>query len=263
MRKKEERKYFEKEWREMKASLKAYLQKEQQEDLHHFRVQVKKISAFLILSESTGHHPVLTNHFKPIKRIFKKAGNIRNAYMNIELGKTYQIENDTYINQQQELQSQTNAKFKANSHKNLKKINSVYKVLKEKIKAISDVHISLFYQNRLQLIANSLTGIQFNEGLHTNRKQLKILIYNYKLTHPIIATGFNEPYLDQVQTAIGNWHDHVQAIDLFSGNQVNDKAAVNSLKKQNIKYKTRITHLTKNIYNQATTTVEIPLEQVS
>ena len=263
MKKKEERKYFDKEWRDMQASLKAYLKKEQPEDLHHFRVQVKKIRAFLILSESTEHHPKLTKHFKPVKRIFKKAGNIRNAYMNLELGKTYKIKNTAYINHQQGLQSQISAKFKANSHKNLKKINDVHKVIAGKIKTINDVHINLFYQNRLQLIADSLTGVQFNEQLHTNRKLLKILIYNYKLTHPVIATGFNERYLEQVQAAIGNWHDHVQAIELFSGNEVNDKAAVSSLKKQNIKYKTHITHLSKDLYNRATTAVELPIEQVS
>jgi CHAD domain-containing protein len=263
MTKKEEIKYFEKEWKEMKASLKAFLQNEQQSDLHHFRVQVKKISAFLILSESTDRHPVLIKHFKPVKRIFKQAGNIRNAHINLELGKTYKIDNESYINQQQDLQSQTHAQFKANGHKNLKKIDSVYKVLKEKIKAINDVHISLFYQNQLQQIANSLATVQFNEALHTNRKQLKILIYNYKLTHPAVAIGFNEHYLDQVQTAIGHWHDHVQAIDLFSGNKVNDKTAANALKKQNTKYRTRITHLTKDLYNQATTTVDLPVQQVS
>jgi CHAD domain-containing protein len=263
MKKKEEIKYFDKEWKDMKASLKAYLQKEQPEDLHHFRVQVKKIRAFLILSESTEHHPKLIKYFKPIKEIFKEAGDIRNAYINIELGKTHKINNDTYISHQQELQSQTSVKFKANSHKNLKTIDAVHKVLKEKIRAINDVHISLFYQNKLQLISDSLTKPQFNEALHTNRKLLKVLIYNHKLTYPVVATGFNEHYLDQVQTAIGNWHDHVLAIDLFSGSQVNDKAAVSSLKKQNTKYKTHITHLTKDLYNKATTTVELPVEQVS
>ncbi|MEN0052985.1 MAG: CHAD domain-containing protein [Mucilaginibacter sp.] len=263
MKKKEERRYFDKEWKEMKASLKAYLQQEQQHDLHQFRIQVKKIRAFLILSESTEHHPKLIKCFKPVKKIFKKAGEIRNAYINIELGKTYKIQNDVYLSHQQELQSQTSTRFKANGPKYLKKVNAVYKALKEKIKSINNVHISLFYQNNLQLIASSLAGFQFNEALHTNRKLLKVLIYNHKLTHPVIATGFNERYLDQVQTAIGNWHDHVQAIDLFSGNPINDETAVASLKKQNTKYKNRLTRLTKDLYNQATTTAELPIEQVS
>jgi len=263
MKKKEERRYFDKEWNDMKASLKAYLQTEQPVDLHHFRVQVKKIRAFLILSESTEHHPMLIKHFKPVIKIFKKAGNIRNAYMNLELGKIYKIANHNYINQQQDLHSQTSTDFKANSHRYLKEIDRVHEILKAKIKSINNVHISLFYQNRLHLVADSLKGIQFNEQLHTNRKLLKVLLYNYKLTHPVVATSFNVPYLEQVQEAIGNWHDHVQAIDLFTGNGLNDKTAVSSLKKQNIKHKTRITNLTKDMYNQATTTVELPVEQVS
>jgi CHAD domain-containing protein len=57
MKKREERKYFDKEWKGMRDSLKAFLKEECQEDLHRFRVQIKKLRAFLILADSTDHHP--------------------------------------------------------------------------------------------------------------------------------------------------------------------------------------------------------------
>lgn len=263
MKKKEERKYFEKEWKEMQTSLKSYLKKEQQEDLHKFRVQVKKLRAFLILSGSTDHGPDLIKHFKPVRKIFKKAGEIRNAYMNQELGKMHQVASDEFMHNQRQLQVTASREFKLHHAKYLEEIKDVHKTIKGEIKPVSDVHINLFYQSQLQQIAGSFTDIKFNDQLHTNRKQVKILIYNHKLAHKALNVGFNENYLEQVQTAIGDWHDHVLAMELFAGDGAKNKAAFNNLKKPDTKLKKHIIGLTKDFYNQATTAVEVPVEQLS
>jgi CHAD domain-containing protein len=263
MKKREERKYFDKEWKDMKASLESYLKKEQQEDLHHFRVQVKKLRAFLILSDSTEQHPKLTQHFKSVRMIFKQAGEIRSAYINLELGKAHQTDNGIFMSDQHQLQLNASSKFKSNGIKNLEKLKDSHQLLKEKIKPVSDLHINLFYQKQLHQIADILTKPKFDDQLHTCRKQVKILIYNHKLTHAALGTGVNTDYLDLVQIAIGDWHDHVLAIELFSSNEAKDQAAVSSLKKQDSKFKNHITSLTKDFYNRATTVVELPVEQLS
>ncbi|MDR6945116.1 CHAD domain-containing protein [Mucilaginibacter pocheonensis] len=263
MKKKEERKYFDKEWKEMKTSLESYLKREQQEDLHKFRVQVKKIRAFLILSDSAGHHPDLIKHFKPVRKIFKKAGEIRNAYMNQKLGKIHQIASDEFMHNQHQLQVTANEKFKLHHAEYLEDIKEAHKNIREKIKPVSDVHINLFYQHQLQQIADSLAQLKFNDQLHTNRKQVKILIYNHKIAHKVLNTGFNENYLEQVQTAIGDWHDHVLAMELFADDNVKNKAAFNNLKQPDKRLREHISGLTADFYNQATTAVEVPVEQLS
>jgi CHAD domain-containing protein len=259
MKKREEKKYFDKEWKAMKSSLNAFFNKEEQEDLHHFRVQVKKLRAFIILSDSTGHQPNLTLYFKPVKKIFKEAGEIRNAYMNQQLAKAHQPASNDFMSSQHQLQTDATTRFKSMKVKHLEKIKDVHAIIKGKIRSISNVRTSLFYQNLLQQISGTLTNLKFNEALHDCRKQVKILIYNHKLVHTVLAIGFNEDYLHQVQTAIGDWHDNVLAIELYSG----DKAMVTNLKKQGTKLKRDITALAKDFFDQATTVVELPVEQIS
>ncbi|MDB5288332.1 MAG: hypothetical protein JWR05_3281 [Mucilaginibacter sp.] len=263
MNKKQERDYFDKEWDDMKASLKSYLKKEQQEDLHRFRVQVKKLRAFIILSDSADQHPKLAGHFKPVRKIFKEAGEIRNAYMNQKLGESQHIHNDEFMNGQHQLQVTASGKFKLKKVKFLKRLKDVHHELKRKIQPISDLHVNLFYQTQLEQIANFLEKIEFNDQLHDCRKQVKILLYNYKLTQPVLDTKLNEEYLKVIQTEIGDWHDHILAIELFSSDEVKDNAAVINLKKQDDKLKSDITATTKDFYNQATTVVDLPVEQVS
>jgi CHAD domain-containing protein len=260
---KQERAYFDKEWADMEASLKSYLKKEQQEDLHRFRVQIKKLRAFIILSDSDEQHLKLAGHFKPVRKIFKQAGEIRNAYMNQKLGESQQIHNDEFINSQHQLQIKAGREFKSKKVRFLKRLKDVQHVLKRKIQPISDLHINLFYQIQLEQIAVFFAKIKFNEQLHDCRKQVKILVYNYKLTQPVLDMGFNEEYLKQLQAVIGDWHDHVLAIELFSSDEVKDNAAVINLKKQDGKLKSNITAITKDFYNRATTVVDVPIEQVS
>jgi len=247
----------------MKAYLKSWLKKEQQEDLHRFRVQVKKLLAFLILTDSAGEHRKLINRFKAVKNIFKQAGVIRNAYMNRELAEAQQIHDAAFMNNQFQLQVKASQKFKSKKAGFFRKIKGSYQTLKRKIAPISDLHIDLYYETQLKQIAFILAEPQFDERLHQCRKQAKNLIYNHKLIQRAPGSGFNTAYLEQVQTTIGDWHDHVLAIKLFSNNAANDRAAVTRLKRRETKLKQDIIALTEDFYNRATTVVSIQVEQLS
>jgi CHAD domain-containing protein len=259
MKKAEEIKYFDKEWKDMKASLESFLLEGIQENLHRFRVQVKKLTAFIILADSAEHFPKLAKHFKPARKVFKQAGEVRDIYMNLELAKKYNTGNDAFLIEQHQLLEKTTGEFILNGNKHLQKLKDTRKAFKGKIKPISDLHIGLFYQTRLEQIAASLAKIKFDDRLHQCRKLIKVLIYNLKLVRHLPDTGFNEDYLGQVQTAIGDWHDNVLATALFS----NDKETVSLLKKQNTRLKKYIKSLVEDFYNRATTVVEIPVEQIS
>jgi CHAD domain-containing protein len=263
MKKREEENYFDNQWETMTTSLAEYLETENPEELHRFRVQVKKLRAFVILADSVEGTPLLAPLFKPVKSVFKKAGEIRNAYMNQQLGKAHHTGNNLLMESQQLLEVNATRDFKLAGAKHLDKIKQAQHSLEQKILPISNLHINLFYQKLLQQIAATVKNIKFNEDLHQCRKRVKILIYNLKLVRPVLTLGFNEDYMDQVQTAIGDWHDNVLAIELFAGGGANDKEIAASLKKQQAALKKNITVLTRDFYNQATTVVELPIEQLS
>ncbi|MEP6614908.1 MAG: CHAD domain-containing protein [Mucilaginibacter sp.] len=263
MKKREEENYFNKQWQTMTASLAAYLETEDPEDLHRFRVQVKKLRAFVVLADSVEGASLLAPLFKPVKSVFKKAGEIRNAYMNQQLGKAHHTGNNLLMESQQLLEVNASRDFKLAGSKHLDKIKQTQHLIEGKIQPISNLHINLFYQKLLQRVAVTVKNIKFNEGLHDCRKLVKILVYNLKLVRPVLTIGFNEDYMHQVQTAIGDWHDNVLAIALFSGGGDSDKAIVAALKKQQAMLKRNITAFTKDFYTQATTVVELPIEQLS
>lgn len=247
----------------MKTHLKSFLKDEQQEDLHRFRVQVKKIRAFLILADSAKKHPEFSKLFNPVRVVFKQAGEIRNAYLNLELGKAHQKGMDEFLIAQHQSLDKAIEAFKLDKDKHLEKIKKTYKKLIEKIAPVDDIHISLFYINHLEQIAGWLAELKFDDRLHVCRRLIKILIYNHKLVHAHLHISFSEGYLEGVQTAIGDWHDNVVAMELYSGDEVKDKRAIASLKKQDTKHKNNIKLLVKDFYERATTAVETPVEQIS
>ena len=263
MKIKQQAKYFDKQWDEMKSALKIFLKDGDHEDLHTFRVQVKKLRSFIVLADSDTHEVKLAKHFKPVKQIFKQAGIIRNAYNALGLAKAHQMEQDDFVLDQQKIMEDAASDFKLNGDKYLKKLKSTHEEIIEHIKPVSDLHINLFYETQLHHIANSLTEVKFDESLHEARTRMKVLIYNYKLVQPVLDAGFNEDYLQDVQSAIGDWHDNDVAIQLFSGNGSVDKDAVSRLKKKHAKLKNNISSLVADFYEQATTVTEVPVEQVS
>ena len=251
MKKKNGVKYFEQEWKGMTAHLKSYLKTEEQEDLHQFRVKIKKLRAFLILLDSTKQHSAMVKQFKPIKKIFKQAGALRDAYLNLEFIKLFQPENTI---DQNILIKKATAEFKSNGDKYLWKIKRVHRPLKKEIKSIKDVSINHFYNGQLQQIALMLTRRQFNEQLHDCRKRIKILLYNYKPAREPLNIKLNEEYLEHLQQAIGDWHDQVVSITRLSQDSASEATLLGEMNKGVTKLKGKIISLKQDFYRRAVVT---------
>lgn len=263
MKKKEEKEYFNTEWKEMKAALKVYLETGEQDDLHKFRVQVKKLRAMLILADSAGNKSQLKKDFKPVRQIFKKAGDIRNAYINLKLAREYKVEDDVFVLEQNKLMEDAANAFKLKGEKYMDKLKAVHKNIENGIKPISDAHISQFYSEHLHHISNSLTNLRFDNSLHECRSWIKILLYNYKLAEPSLQFKINEDYLRDIQATIGDWHDNILAKELFAANELKDPALLGNINRKHTKLENNIKKLVPDFYSFATTTVEQMIEQLS
>ena len=263
MKKKEEKKYIDKEWRATVHHLKAFIKKGEQESLHRFRTGVKKLRAFFTLAESVKNGQGIIKPFKPVRKVFKQAGEIRNAYINTQLGKSQQATQMDFINGQEQIMNALAGQFKAEGQQHLATLAKVKPKLKKRIPKVPNLHIRLYYQQQLEHIAAGLQQHQFGEDLHACRKQIKMLIYNYHLVKPKLEQPFNQEYLEQVQTVIGNWHDNQVATDLFAAEAMQDEKAKTLLKKQAVALKKEVARLLKGFYERATTVTELPLPQVS
>jgi len=255
MKKKEEIKYLDKEWKKMSAHLEAFLGSGDQEELHQFRVQVKKVNAMLSLFERTSRQHGLLKDFKPVKKIFKHAGHIRDAHTNLQLSARFGLKNQAFQDNQQYIIKQGTGDFQQKAKKYLKDIKASYRDLKKQLKQIDDSAIEAYYKRQLEQIAGSLETSKFSDEMHDNRKLIKILIYNHKLANKALdgALCVNTEYLDELQSRLGEWHDHVVAAQLFASPELNDKPVVTLINKQNSSIKRVIKSLVNNFMEKATT----------
>ena len=195
----------------------------------------------------------LLRDFKPVKKIFKHCGLIRNAYINLQLGERYHLESEQFKNSQQLIIDNGTLELKALENKYLKTIKVVYARINEDFKMISNNCINEFYNQNLEQVAGMLDQLEFNEALHTARKQIKTLLYNRKVAQKALAGKLqvNNDYLDKLQDSIGNWHDNMLAIDLFSMPELNDRPVITRIKRQNTKLKKSISILAKSFTKKA------------
>ncbi len=254
MKKKDETKYLDKEWVEINTRLEAFLETGDQEELHKFRVQIKKLRAMLLLFEKTSKENGLLKHFKPVRKIFKYAGNIREAHTNLELSARFGLKNELFESGQQKIIHEGTAEFRSKGREFLKDIKTAHQKIKKQIPKVDDSQIAAFYKKQLEQIAASLAISGFTEDMHANRKLIKILVYNYKLAGQALdgKIPFNLAYLDKLQEAIGKWHDNLVAEQLFSSPALNDQAIVTKIKRINSGVKRSITLLVKNFLKKAT-----------
>jgi CHAD domain-containing protein len=253
MKKKKEKIYFNDQWYEMATHLKGFIKNGDQEELHLFRVQVKKLRAMLeLLDTNSTKHP-LSKDFKPVRKIFKRCGEIRNAFINLQYGQRFQFKNeDFFISHLYEIEKGTN-EVKELGKQYLKVIENVYDDISDDLNSVDNRAIVQFYESKLYTIASSLDNLQFNDELHATRKQIKTLIYNRKIAHGALEGKLliSNDYLDKLQALIGDWHDNLLALELFSSAGFNSKPVITRIKSQNTRLKRSITALAHDFERKA------------
>lgn len=242
MKKKDEKAYFNEQWELMLTHFKAFIKTCEQEQLHLFRVQVKKLRAMLELLDIGSSKAYLSKDFKPIKKIFKHGGDIRNAYINLQFSVRYQFKSEEFLMDQLYAIENGANEFKISGKKYLKAIKEAHHEIAGDLRPVNNNTIVEFYKTRLDHIAMALDKLQFNDDLHDTRKQIKMLVYNRKIAHKALdgKLQINNDYLDKLQDMIGNWHDNVLALELFSSAEAVYKPVITKIKRQNTRLKRSI-----------------------
>ena len=237
----------------MNIHLKAFLASGDQEELHKFRVQIKKVKAMLSLFENTSKQHGLLKDFKPVRKIFKYAGQIRDAYTNLQLSARYKLKNELFETGQQKIIEEGITEFKHQGKNHIKHIKDAYKQLTKQLKGLDNSAIAYYYKKQLEEISGNFAVSGFTEDMHTNRKLIKILVYNHKLADKAlnVSVPFNTVYLDKLQAAIGEWHDNVVAARLFSTPELNDKPVVTKINRKNGSIKRTITLMADDFLKKA------------
>ncbi|HEY4195866.1 MAG TPA: CHAD domain-containing protein [Mucilaginibacter sp.] len=253
MKKKDEKVYFNDQWGLMVVHFKAFVKTGDQEELHLFRVQVKKLRAMLELLDTSSAKRQLSKDLKPVRKIFKHCGEVRNAYINLQLGVNYQFKNEEFLlGQLSEIEKGTD-EIKELAKQYLKAIKLSHRIIANDIKPVDNDAILQFYKSKLDQITNALDNLQFNDELHNARKQIKTLLYNRKIVHKALEgkLQINNEYLDKLQGLIGDWHDNILALELFSAAEMNYKPVITKIKRQDTRLKRSIAVLVQEFRKKA------------
>jgi CHAD domain-containing protein len=253
MKRKDEKAYFTDQWEQMLTHFKAFVKTDDQEELHLFRVQVKKMRALLELldTDSPKHH--LSTDFKPVRKIFKHCGEIRNAYIHLQLSVRYQFKNEEFLmGQLYEIEKGT-SEVKRLAKKYLKAIKALNEKISDDLKSVDDDAIVRFYKTKLIQVSTILANLQFNDELHNARKQIKTLVYNRKIAHKVLEgkLEIDNNYLDKLQGLIGDWHDNILALELFSAPDLNYKPVITKIQRRNTRLKRSIAVLVQEFEKKA------------
>lgn len=202
------------------------------EALHELRVETKKLRACLSLLP-LGTHPIHPGT-KGIKEVYKTAGQIRSAQINLELLEHLKLENDAFRQEQEKIIREASHAFCAHAQQYRHKVRKVEEHLQAATSDIKPRQVRAFFTERTAKLSLFFSaGTLDTAGLHQARKDVKELLYIHNLLPPALAAslGVNTKYLDTLQHKIGSWHDRAETLALLQSSGAADPALVSELEK--------------------------------
>jgi len=226
-----QQKYLQKRIEEIEMYLIKFCKYLKQEDLHALRIALKKYRALVFLSGKMAKKKKLKQNLLPMKDFFQKAGEIRSIYVHQKLLIKHAIKNKDLLNALQlDLEKKTHdfiEKSATHLNHNLKAHKHILKRLTKPEKG----QIFSFFDAYLKTLENCLNS---SEDFHECRKQLKRLLYLKEIFTPkaLEKLGFNFKYIDELQDAIGTWHDALMLRDFLLETKGVNKRLLSKIEKE-------------------------------
>lgn len=214
LKKSRQRAHFNEVWESMLAHLLAYCETHESEELHQFRVQVKKIKALLVILQG----PEARKRLAPLQAIFKHAGKIRSTQIYLQLLRQYQ---PAHLNRQRQLQQTEQAASRLFCLKYdacVRTLDRLYKTCLRHFRKIDDELVLRYYDKQLKKLRRFFAdGRRSAAKLHKSRKRIKKLLYLQALLPNKLRkkAGLDTAAFDRLQDSIGHWHDVAAAAILL------------------------------------------------
>lgn len=231
MKKRRQRTHFNEVWRSMLTHLLAFYDTQNPEALHQFRVHVKKIRAMLLLSEDDPP----AKELKALLSIFRHAGNIRSAWIHLRLFNRYRVTGGALQKAQENILVRETRRFYAKRKTYVKTLEKVRPALAGSFRDVENKTVVRFYKNRLQKMARFFARTENTmDELHQTRKKIKNLLYLHAFLPKRLVKKLklDTDRLDQLQDAIGKWHDVVLAVELLKKEGFSDKKILAGLERR-------------------------------
>lgn len=258
-------KFIRKRCHEIRHQVKTFCTTRDGEALHTLRVEVKKLRAALALLQccSTHHHL----HSKGLKDVYKAAGAIRTAQINLKILQDLGVENKAFSDEQQRIIEEGMVAFCLAAHEYSRAVRGVQEDLEESTTAIKPQKVRSLFAGRIQKLSLFFSAPALDTvALHNTRKETKELMYMYTLLPLTLAASLplNKDYLDQVQHQLGAWHDNAVTLSLLQGFEHTDPVVLAKLQQADASLLGEIKELTTGFEQKISTVPDadrIPAEK--
>jgi CHAD domain-containing protein len=196
-----------------------------EKSLHRLRLEVKKIRALVELAKvRSGKRAAV--HFSGLKKMFREAGVIRDAGSQVRFLEERHLLSKEHRERQTRSIQMAAESFAAHIHDYRKKGKKASKRLKTEMHTMHARRVLRWYGR--EIIRTGLLLSSTGEELHEARKKIKTMLYVQKVLPAAMTKRIrlNTGYLDQLQEAIGQWHDAVVAIGDWAEDNPEGKRAV-------------------------------------
>lgn len=181
------------------------------EDIHQFRLSLKKLKSF-----SKFLCPNDKNCLKVLKTAFSQSGYIRDIHNAGLIAESHFVISGTKKNIWQREFNTASQKFAFHASEYLKSFMKVSNHLQKKIEPVSFHRVYKYFKRILSAIPKNLEKNN-PENIHSGRKQLKELLYLHHMLPGSVKKKLlvRVEYIDCLQDKIGKWHDLVIAETLL------------------------------------------------
>ena len=207
VKKKKLKEYLHKHLTAIENNLKSTAKELDTDTLHDLRLGAKKVKAisYFLHEALPGKDGSST---QKLKKIFRTAGDIRTAQLNLEAIEKHKIKNSSFKkNQQKIIRKNTGALVK--NRKDFKKdISKLHKDFDAHVTSIKKKTVIAFFHDHVKALNHNFKEVD-EATLHESRKIIKKLIYVMKLLPQSVKDELhiNSQYLNFIQDVIGQWHD--------------------------------------------------------
>jgi len=209
------------------------------EGLHQIRVEIKKIKAILRLIHFHDKDFQDHKHYKPLRNIFRKAGDIRKADVMRELLLQYTVIKKPVASSS----VKSIKKFEENLSGYLKDIKKQKRIILKEVCKIKSRTYKSYLQKKNEALNEFLAKSIEEKDLHFLRKLVKEVIYLSSATKE--KTKINT-FLLEIELLIGNWHDKRLLMDWMKENMPAETIAIQQLEKMYLDELQNIYALIKN-----------------
>jgi CHAD domain-containing protein len=251
-------KKFRKKWGALLTHLQNFSKKQESQEIHQMRIEIKKIIAITTLAESCAKGLDFSGPLKPIISLFKRAGKLRDGFVHLELINRFQKSNATLKNEQGSQIKKLSDRFCLEIRAYEKDLKNSGKKILFKFKGLKNNCILHLYQKQLNKLIRSFSDRSNPMDLHKCRKKIKTILYGYEVFNKglLKELPLNTDYLERIQDKIGRWHDLAMTMKVLADEGFADNQTVNKLKAQNERLIRSINTSTNNFQKKVTIPVK-------